>query len=274
MLQIHAFPSLPRRQFGLRRFGVPALLLALACSESDSSTITEPPPGTGGGESPDGEQPGPLYLMGPAHFNVDDVETYLVTTDTFDANTSFNPTSGAKVLGEAIPIVHNGSVYITDARAPVIARFDVGANDQLVKVDEVSFAGVGMTEVTSWFVYIVNDTKGYAFDPAGRRIVVWNPSTMTLTGTQIALPELERDGWTPRLALEIFSPWRRGAELVVPVAWTGQDEEYRFASGLLVLDVERDQVVTTAEDERCGESYMSLATANGDRYFFPSHFSS
>jgi len=286
MLAIHSSPSLlclrshglrcldPRR-FRPERCGVALLLFALggvACGDSDTSML--PSTGTAPDETTDGESQGPLYLMGPAYFNVDDVETYLVTTATFDANTSFNPTSGAKVLGEAIPLVHDGSVFITDSRAPVIARFDVGANDQLVKVDELSFAGVGITEVTSWFVYIVSDTKGYVFDPAGRRIVVWDPSTMTLTGTQIALPELERDGWTPRLALEIFSPWRRGAELVVPIAWTGQDEEYRFANGLLVLDVEQDEVVTSAEDERCGESYMSVATPNGDRYLFPSHFSS
>jgi hypothetical protein len=278
MLHIHSSSfSLPPGQFGLRSFGIRALLLALgavACSDSDTSTIMEPSTPTDPDGSTDGENEGPLYLMGSAYFNVDDAETYLVTTNTFDAETTFNPSSGAKVLGEAIPIIHNGSVYITDARAPVVARFDVGANDQLVKVDEVSFAGVGITEIPSWFVYIVSDTKGYVFDPAGHRIVVWNPSTMTLSGTQIQLPELERDGWTPRLALELFSPWRRGAELVIPVAWTGQDEEYRFASGLLVLDVERDVVVTSAEDERCGESYMTVAAANGDRYFFPSHFSS
>jgi len=97
---------------------------------------------------------------------------------------------------------------------------------------------------------------------------------MLLTGTQIDLTSLDREGWTPRLALEVFSPWRRGSELLVPVAWVGQDDERRFANGLLVLDVERDEVVTSTEDERCGESYMSVATENGDRYLFPSAFSS
>ncbi|MEY2934816.1 MAG: hypothetical protein RL033_5565, partial [Pseudomonadota bacterium] len=103
---------------------------------------------------------------------------------------------------------------------------------------------------------------------------VWNPSTMLLTGTQIDLTSLDREGWTPRLALEVFSPWRSGSELFIPTAWTGQDDERRFATGLLVLDVERDTVVASAEDERCGEGYMTVADASGNRYFFPSSFSS
>jgi hypothetical protein len=275
----HSSPSL--RSGRSRHADARALALALAavslgtvaCSDSDSSTITEQldnqPSEPAGGQGTD-----PLYLVAPAFFNADDVETYLLTVSSFDADTSFNPTSGAKVLGEVVPIVYDGAVYVTDARAPVIARFDVGADNQLVKGDEVSFAGAGITELTSWYVYIVSDTKGYLYDPAGLRIVVWDPSTMTLTGKQIDLSPLARDGWTPRLSLEVFSPWRRGAELIVPVAWTGQDGEYRFANGLLVLDVERDEVVTTAEDARCGESYMSWPAANGDRYLFPSHFSS
>jgi hypothetical protein len=245
-----------------------ALLIACFACGDDAELVATP-------GIPTGEDPsGPLYLVAPAFFNADDAETYLITTDRFDASTAIDPASGARVLGEVVPIVHDGTVFATDARAPVIARFDVGPNDQLVKGAELSFGGVGITEIASWFVHIVSDTKAYVYDPAGRRLVVWNPSTMSLTGTEIDLTSLDRDGWTPRLALEVFSPWRRGSELLIPTAWVGQDEERRFANGLLVIDVETDQVVTSAEDERCGESYMSVAAANGDRYLFPSAFSS
>lgn len=245
-----------------------ALLLASgllgACGDGGARVI----------EGPSAPSGGPLYLVAPAFFNADDAETHLITTSSFDGSTSFDPSAGATVIGEVVPLVHAGAVFATDGRAPIISRYDLDANDQLVKTAEVSFAGVGVTEVTSWFIYIVDDTKGYVFDPAGRRIIVWNPSSMTLTGTQIDLSVLNREGWTPRLALEVFSPWRRGAELLIPTAWEGQDEERRFATGLLVLDVERDAVVTSAEDERCGEGYMTVAAPNGDRYFFPSAFSS
>ena len=245
----------------------------VACGGDDARVVETATPAS----NPEPEAPaasGPLYLVAPAFFNGDDVETYLITTRSFDTSTTFDPTSGARVLGEVVPIVHNGAVFATDARAPVVGRYDVGADDQLTKTAELSFAGVGMTEIVSWFMYIVDDTKGYVFDPAGRRIVVFNPTSMTLTGTQIDLSVLDREGWTPRLALEIFSPWRRGAELLIPTAWTGQDGERRFGNGLLVLNVETDTVVSSAEDERCGEGYMTVESPEGDRYFFPSAFSS
>jgi hypothetical protein len=244
-----------------------ALLVSVAACGDDNVERVASPGGAAGSD-------GPLYLVAPAFFNGDDVETYLITTDRFDGSTSFDPTSGARILGEIVPIVHNGAVYASDGRAPVVTRYDVGPDNQLVKTTELSFSGVGITDIASWFIYIVNDTKGYVFDPAGRRIVVWDPSTMLLTGKQIDLTVLDRPGWTPRLALEVFSPWRRDSELLIPTAWVGQDEERRFATGLLVLDTERDEVVSSAEDERCGEGYMTVAAANGDRYFFPSAFSS
>jgi hypothetical protein len=277
MTLLHPHRSLPFVSRALQLGAACTLGAALvACGGDDARVVEQPAPPGGDTNPPDApDAPStPLYLVAPAFFNGDDVETYLITTSTFDASTTFDPTSGARVLGEVVPIVHNGKVFASDDRAPVIGRYDVGPDDQLVKGAELSFAGVGMTEVVSWFIYIVDDTKGYVFDPAGRRIVVWNPSTMTLTGTQIDLSVLDREGWTPRLALEIFSPWRRGSELLIPTAWTGQDEERRFANGLLILDVETDTVVSTAEDERCGESYMTVEDASGDRYFFPSAFSS
>ena len=43
---------------------------------------------------------------------------------------------------------------------------------------------------------------------------------------------------------------------MIPTAWVGQDDERRFATGLLVLDVNRDEVVTSAEDEP--NSYVSV----------------
>lgn len=258
-------PPLLSKAHLARTAALPLASVLLACG--DDARVIEAPTGSG-------DPGGPLYLVAPAFFNGDDSETHLITTSSFDAATTFDPTGGMTVIGEVVPIVHGGAVFATDGQSPIISRYGLDANDELVKTAELSFAGVGLTEVTSWFMYIVDDTKGYVFDPAGRRIVVWNPSTMTLTGTQIDLSVLNRDGWTPRLALEVFSPWRRGSELLIPTAWVGQDDERRFATGLLVLDVNRDEVVTSAEDERCGEGYMTVEAPNGDRYFFPSAFSS
>jgi hypothetical protein len=92
---------------------------------------------------------------------------------------------------------------------------------------------------------------------------------MTLTGKTIDLSEAARPGYQLRLSLEQFGPQKRGDQLLVPTSWVGQDDEYRHAMGLVVLDTQRDELVHVAQDERCGEAYMSVKRPNGDIYFFP-----
>lgn len=236
------------------------VLLAAACSDDPDDD-----PGPGGD--------GPLYLVATTFSAGDQDETYLVTTDRFDAQTALDPTSGPKLLGGVVPTVHNGAVFVPDSSAPVIVRFDVGANDRLTRGAEVSFAGVGMTKIVSWHVYIVSPTKGYVFDPAGNRIIVWNPETMALAGKQIDVSGIARPGMAPNLVFEHSGPRRRGNQLIIPLGWTAQDGNSRFATGVVILDTEADSVISIDEDERCGESYTTIAAPNGDVYFFPPDWS-
>jgi hypothetical protein len=244
-----------------RTLGVLAALAAAACSGDDDSDHN-------GATS---DEKGALYMVATAFYTSDQVETYLTTTDSFDADTKVSVTSGTKLLGEVVPIVSDGKVYVTDEADPaLIKRFEVDGRDRLAQTGELSFAGMGVTSIASWFVYFIDSEKAYLFDQAGHRIIVWNPKQMKLTGKVIELKQAERDGWLPRLALELFSVQRRGDQLLVPTAWVGQDDEYRYASGLTILDTKRDEVVAVAEDERCGEAYMSVKSKAGDYYFFPS----
>lgn len=252
------------------RFTVDIVALALAslsvvaCSNDASSGV---PNDEGGSETP-------LYVIATNFSAGDQAETYLVTTPSFDESTTIDPTNGPKLLGGIVPVVRNGAVFIAEANGPIVTRYDVDARDQLEKGAELSFAGVGMTEILSWHVYAVSDTKGYVFDPAGTRIIVWNPRTMELTGQQIDLSEAARDGFSPNLAFEHSGPKLRGNQLFVPLGWQDQDGNARFASGVLVIDVETDEVVTIDEDPRCGESYVTVESPDGDIYFFPPDWSS
>jgi hypothetical protein len=255
------------------------LLVGVAACGGDGSddAAREVTPGgaSDAGTSPEGSAAKPpLYLVSAEVSAGDQYETYMALAPSFDATTQFNPLSGIKLLGRMSPIAHNGAVYTPDANAPVITRYDLNASDQLVKGAELSFLGVGVTEIAGWNVYFVSDDKAYVFDPASSRLIVWNPQTMTLTGKQIDLSSLRRDKFLPGLALEQTGPVRRGSQLFIPVSWADQDWSYRYASGLLVLDTDADAVVTTAEDTRCGEAFMTIAAPNGDLYYFPSADSS
>jgi hypothetical protein len=217
---------------------------------------------------------GPLYVIASEFSAGDESETYLVTTSTFDESTTLDPTNGPKLLGGIVPLVHGGSVYVPDSNGPVLLRYQPGADGVLESTAEVSFAGVGMTEIMSWHVYAVSDTLGYVFDPAGLRIVIWNPQRMELTGEEIDLSSLARDGWVPNLVFEHSGPARRGSELLIPLGWVDQDANSRHAAGVVVLDTKTNAIIDVAEDERCGESYASVEAPNGDVYFFPPDWSS
>jgi hypothetical protein len=254
-----------------RRGAVPLLLglllgPALAGCSDEATVVGEEP------AAPVGER-GPLYLVATTFSAGDQDETYFVTSPSFDAATSIDSTNGPKLIGGVVPTVYRGAVFAPDSAGPVITRFDVDASDQLEPGPQLSFAGVGMTRIESWHIYIVRD-KGYVFDPAGSRLILWDPVTMTLTGEQIELPMIVREGWVPNLVFEHSGPVLRGNTLLVPLAWQDLDFNSRHASGVLALDIETDQVVSVDEDERCGESYATITAPNGDVYFFPPDWSS
>jgi hypothetical protein len=247
-------------------------LVALACSD-DGARLLAPSAADPSVPSADGS---PLYLIATSFITGDQIETYLVTSPTFDESTVIDPTNGPKLLGGIDMTVSGGRAFGPQSNGPVLVRYDVDASDQLVQSAELSFAGVGMTSLLGSHVYIVSDTKGYVFDPSGPRIVVWDPSTMTLTGTQIDLSATSRPGWVPNLNMGLVNQGaiRRGSELLIPLNWQDQDGNSRFASGALVIDSDTDAVIGVSEDERCGETFTHIAAPNGDVYFFPPAWSS
>lgn len=253
----------------LHRFITTAALVAaaLGCGSDDAA---------GREEEGEGGSDGPLYVIAASFITGDQTETYLVTSDSFDKSTKIDPTDGPKLLGGIDVVVRDGSVFAPDGNGPILNRYGVNSRDRLVKSDELSFAGVGLTSLTGGHVFIVDDDKGYVFDPKGPRIVVWNPKKMELTGDEIDLSMTSREGFTPNLMLGLVNlgAVRRGDDLLIPLGWQDQDGNSRFASGVLVIDTTTDEVKAVEEDERCGEAYTSVAAPNGDIYFFPPAWSS
>jgi hypothetical protein len=270
----------------LERF-VPSCVLLAAASGSvacdDEATVRSPDEEVYNSEPSAGASPSgaalpaevrPVFLTSALVSTGDIDETRLVLTDTFDETTVVDVDDGMSVVGAVVPVVHGGAVFLTEGNAPVIRRFDLNDEDRLVQTGELSLAGVGVAEVASWYVHVESDTKGYVFDVGGSRLIVWDPSTMVVTGAQIDLSSAAREGFVPNLVLELMGPRRRGSNLFIPLSWFDQDFNYRHASGFVVIDTATDQLVTVAEDERCGEAYSSVQAPNGDLYFFPSADSS
>jgi hypothetical protein len=110
---------------------------------------------------------GPLYVIASSFITGDEIETYLVTTDSFDKSTEIDPTDGPKLLGGIDIVVHDGAVFAPDSNGPILVRYEPDARDHLVKKAELSFAGVGLSRLLGGHIFVLSDTKGYVFDPAG-----------------------------------------------------------------------------------------------------------
>lgn len=243
-------------------------------SHSDAGTSSDAITSSAASQSSAAAPEDSLYLIATSFTAGDQTETYLVTTNSWDADTKVNPTEGPKLLGGVVPIVHKGSVFVPDANSPVMQRYDVDEDDKLTLTDEFSFMSAGVSSIASWHIWIVSDDKGYVFDPAGPRIVVWDPSAMELTGTEIDLSEISRDGLSANLVFEHSGPQRVGDQLYVPLSWSDQDGNSLHATGLVVLNTQDDSVVAVEEDDRCGEAYASIVDPQGNIYFFPPDWSS
>jgi len=217
---------------------------------------------------------GSLYLIATeVPSGGDDYTSYLVTTKTLDSSTSIGITDGIEIIGRPTPIVYNGAVFVEDASSPVLTRYNT-VGDYLEEGERLSFAGVGVGEVYTYLVKIISDTKAYLYDPAGPRMIVWNPQTMTLTGTEIDLSIISRDGYTPYVYMEDFyNAIIKDGKLFVPVSYSDQDWLYDYLSAVLTIDTENDTVLNFTTDDRCGEAYFALEMPDGDILYFASTWS-
>jgi hypothetical protein len=242
------------------------LLALLACSDSDSAPETKE-------DSAAGEQADAVYLVaanpvaGDDASHGDESRTYLNLVEALDESTQVDPAGGVEVPGS--PFVHEGVVFVADAEAPTLTRYTLDDSDKLVEGEKLSFAAVGVsTPLES--LYFVSKSKGYFFDDTGLRVIVFDPSDMTLTGEEIDISVMNIDDHTAYTYSSEHNVRRRGDTIFVPVVWFDQDDNLRRNNGILVIDTREDEVVRLLDDERCGGGGASITAANGDFYFFPS----
>ena len=220
-----------------------------------------------GGESPDSGPPAgdPLFAAATQIFTGDTPQTYLVLTggspsDVLTTSDAIELPGRSLVSGP----VGGGFVVAGGNEGPTLTRYDL-VGDKLSAGKKVSFANRGVTgfgEYQSQFAY-VSETKAYFFDGKTAQFVVWNPSTMTVTGaTQV--PDLV----VPDAILTFTSTQviRNGDALFVPVGWRSTDNlKIPDKTGVLAVNT-TDDTATLVTDTRCG--YVRDAVLGGDGYAY------
>ncbi|UJR83180.1 hypothetical protein [Sandaracinus amylolyticus] len=201
---------------------------------------------TGGGPGPEG----PLYAV--MYEVYDDVgsTSYLALLDSLDIDEIDTTRTREYGGGRAHLQAYNGWLFVGEAQSPTVIRYSVDDGGELVEEGRVSFASYGIESavIDDWAVTFLSPTKAYLMIFADGRTVIWNPTTMEITG-EIAPPDnLLREG----LSLEGSPAAVRGNLLFRTFNWVNYDTaEYSTDFLLAIYDTDTDELLEVVTETRC-----------------------
>jgi hypothetical protein len=209
-------------------------------------------------------EPGSAYVLSTLLFGDEGTTGYVSVLDSLGPQTIDN-TKAREFAGAADVWVHEGAVFVTNDEAFTITKFSVEAG-ALVEQGVVSFASYGLASFGFWLNKFVSADKAY-FLNGTLEYIVWNPSSMTITGS-LPLPEAEsRGGFQLFTAYSDRAAVLKDGLLYQPFYWT--DESFFLfdpASRIVVTDVATDRVVNVIEAPCPGLDHATV-DATGNVYF-------
>jgi hypothetical protein len=133
----------------------------------------------------------------------------------------------------------------------VIRRYTVAADGKLTEEKDkvLNFANEGLASVLldEWRNTFISPTKAYLYDDTSGGHIIWNPTTMTITG-RIPADDLVREG----LTIDGSPGFLRGNRLYRTVTWKNWDD-FKTSSEqyVLVFDTDNDKLLSKTADSRC-----------------------
>jgi hypothetical protein len=158
-------------------------------------------------------------------------------------------------------------VFVASANAAVANRFVVDAEGALQPDGNINFSTQGLPpyfSIDSWGALFVSETKAYIFNGTDGSMIVWNPTTLTITG-KIPGPGIVRQGYEIQSGSVV-----RGNKLYRIFSLVNYDAWDFLTTGqvLVVYDLDTDQQLSMVEENRCPQLYgKPFVTEAGDIYF-------
>jgi hypothetical protein len=173
--------------------------LAAACSDDDP-----PPDVSRAGIADAGVEAGPdsapaappLYAIMYEVFSDMGSDSYLSLINSLDVKDIDITRAREYPGGRAFLATHNGWVFVGDATTPLVTKYSVAADGALQEQGKLSFANYGLTagNLDPWNVTFISNSKAYLFDYKEATTIIWNPTTMEITGEIKPPPELVKMG--------------------------------------------------------------------------------
>jgi hypothetical protein len=252
---------------------LPALLCALVlfpaasgCTESDGDD------GGGSAGSGDGDGDGDAGMTDDALYAI-----AVWTTDPGGAwvgnllVTDDLSSSGAVDLAKAISFEDdmvyaspgNGQIFVGPGERPVIERYSLNDDDELVLDDEMGLdqygiaTGMGSKEP----LHFISDTKAYFIDEETLQLVIFDPTAME-TEDVVSLEDFEHETY-PWVSLNFV--YRDGDRLLLSARYWRDDDTAAPLVRVAIID-STDDSVTFIDDTRCGNITFHAHDSMGNLY--------
>ena len=232
-----------------------------ACGDGGSGET-----GAGGGTGG-----GPLYVISArVSAGSDLAAAFAVIVDSLEAGTEADLSTSIEIPNAGLVVGPSGGevMYAIDGSNPELTEFRLTSDDTFERGETLSLLNVSFTTVRAAagnFIFF-SDTKAYVVDTFSQTIIIWDPSTMVITGTI----DLSAIGIPGEAALIGNQPLERGEELVIAIEYLGlgMDGQLGFApqSKLVFLDPSTDAVNEVVTIENCGSVGSTFLDDQGDLY--------
>jgi hypothetical protein len=236
-----------------------------AAPQAPAANAEEP----GAGEPNDGE-PGPsaspLYVLSTNVFSPEGIIGYVSLVPSLDASVTVDLDAALEFPGGANSVGIPGEPYIYVGlwSSPTIERWDLQPDGSFVKGPVISFANLGVLDVSSVaFSPIQRATKSYFTDYVGSKLVSWSPAGMSILGT-VPLPLSNEGALEPRLMSYLTL---REDSVLVNAFMEGDGTLSSDRSRLIAVDIATDQVIGVDEWVGCEKVQLAGQTSDGTAYY-------
>jgi len=231
-----------------------ALSLVGACGDSADPAGSDPAPSGGS-----------AFVVGSLVSSPDGSTAYVHVLSSLEVQT-LDDGAAYEFPGQADVWSWNGKVYVADGEAPVVRRYTVAADRTLAQDGELNFAAYGVASTAFWNAIWVSADKAYMANGQGV-YVIWNPSTMAITGTMAHPTFDEVPGRLLRPASTDRGVVVSGNRLYHPYYWTDAGwTNYEPVSKIAVYDTDADRLIGVV-DAACPGLDVATQDDRGNLYF-------
>ncbi len=210
-------------------------------------------------------------------------EWFVVSTQVYgDVTTSYLPVvssldvkeislENAKELDGRSSVAQVGEwLFVASSSEPVVTRYTIDESGTLEQDGRLNFANYGVPEffaINAWGAVFVDEEKAYIFNGSDGSHVIWNPTTMKITG-EIPGLDIVQEGYDMESVAVV-----RGDRMYRLFTFLNYDtwEFLPQPQYLAVYDVEKDELLEIEEEERCVQLYALPSVDEDDDIYFSGH---